>query len=548
MQLLNLARDRVAADAEPLRRLDLAAAREIERLANHGGLEAARERVHHVRRVLAQQACDLGAQPVLPQRVPGGRADRSGRARRRRHGRDRARRVRFRRADAQAGCLRLRLHRGLDGHHAAGRRLRRDEIGRQILDLDRLRGRHHRQPVREILELPDVARKRQRRQIGERLVGHALRLDAEVARALLQEVTREQRDVLAALAQRRQPQPDHVEPVIQILAEQPLPHARLEILMRRRDHPHVRAQRTVAAHAIELPVRQHAQQARLQIERHVADLVEKQRAVLGLLEAALARRLRARERAALVAEQLGFEQILRDRRRVQRDERAVRAWAVPVQRARDELLAGARFARDQHRRGRMRQPADRAEHVLHRGRLAEHLGRLGELVVVGHAAAQALFDRAPDQLDRLVDVERLREIFERAALKRRHRAVQIRERRHDDDGQPRQPVVHRLQQLEPRAARHPDVGHEHLRRFLVERGERVAHVREAPRREALARERLLEHPADRLVVVYYPDRLHSRSEVWRFAAPPLNGRAAAKSEIRSGPAGCPLRSSRRAAG
>ena len=264
----------------------------------------------------------------------------------------------------------------------------------------------------------------------------------------------------------------------------------------------------MAAHAIELPVRQHAQQACLQVERHVADFVEEQRAVLGLFEAALAGRLRAGERAAFMTEQFGFEQVLRNRRGVQRDERSVRARAVPVQRPRDELLAGARFAGDQHGRGRMRQAADRAEHVLHRGRLAEHLGRLGDALVLRRAAAQAFLDRAANQLDRLVDVERLREIFERAALERRDGTVEIGERRHDDDGQARQPLVHRLQQLEARAARHPDVGHEHLRRLVVERGQRVAHVREALRREAVPGECLFKHPADRLVVVYYPDRLH----------------------------------------
>jgi uncharacterized protein YoaH (UPF0181 family) len=77
----------------------------------------------------------------------------------------------------------------------------------------------------------------------------------------------------------------------------------------------------VAADAVELAVRQHAQQPRLQVERHVADLVEEQRAAVGLLEAAAARGLRAGEGAALVAEELAFEQVLRDRRGVDGDER-----------------------------------------------------------------------------------------------------------------------------------------------------------------------------------------------------------------------------------
>jgi hypothetical protein len=46
-----------------------------------------------------------------------------------------------------------------------------------------------------------------------------------------------------------------------------------------------------------------------------------------------------------------------------------------VQRARHQLLARTRLAGDQHRDLALAQAADGAEHVLHRGRLAEHLGR-----------------------------------------------------------------------------------------------------------------------------------------------------------------------------
>ena len=90
--------------------------------------------------------------------------------------------------------------------------------------------------------------------------------------------------------------------------------------MRGGDDAHVGLDRLVAADAVELAVGQHAQQPRLQVRRHVADLVEEQRAAVGLLEAAAPLRLRAGEGAALVAEQLGLEQVLRDRRGVDRDE------------------------------------------------------------------------------------------------------------------------------------------------------------------------------------------------------------------------------------
>ena len=115
-----------------------------------------------------------------------------------------------------------------------------------------------------------------------------MRLDAELARALGEEMARQQRNVLAPLAQARQPQADHVEPVVEVLAEGALAHARLEVLVRGGDHAHVGLQRLVAADAVEVAVGEHAQQARLQVGRHVADLVEEERAALGLLEPAAA--------------------------------------------------------------------------------------------------------------------------------------------------------------------------------------------------------------------------------------------------------------------
>ena len=97
---------------------------------------------------------------------------------------------------------------------------------------------------------------------------------------------------------------------------------------------HTRLERRMAADAVVLAVGEHAQQAHLQVGRHVADLVEEQRAAFGLLEPAAPQRLRAGERAALVAEQLGLQQVLRDRRGVDRDERPPRAGCAGAVRAR----------------------------------------------------------------------------------------------------------------------------------------------------------------------------------------------------------------------
>ena len=69
----------------------------------------------------------------------------------------------------------------------------------------------------------------------------------------------------------------------------------------------------------------------------------------GELELAVLARRRAREGALLVAEQLALEQVLGQRRAVHLDEAACRARRELVQRARDDLLADAALALDQHR-------------------------------------------------------------------------------------------------------------------------------------------------------------------------------------------------------
>ena len=166
--------------------------------------------------------------------------------------------------------------------------------------------------------------------------------------------------------------------------------------------------------------------------------------------------------ALFVTEQLGLEQVGRERGRVERNERLGGARAVTVQGARDQFLAGAGLAGDQHRHARARQPADGAKHFLHRRRVAEHLrdaARLG-----GGSARRA----APGEAARrtssigLIDVERLRQVFERAALVGRHRAVEIGVRGHDDHRQARPLGADLLEQLESAAARHADVGHQHV--------------------------------------------------------------------------------------
>ncbi len=208
-----------------------------------------------------------------------------------------------------------------------------------------------------------------------------------------------------------------------------------------------------------------------------------------------------------MAEQFGFQQVLGDGRRVERHERLAGARAVLVQGTRHQLLAGTGFAGDEHRDIGLRQAADGAEHVLHRRCLAEDFGSLGcTLLDIGFA--QALVERAANQFDRLVDVEGLGQVFEGAALEGGDRRVQIREGGDDDHRDAGVLGLDGLQQFQAGGTGHADVGHQHLRRAVLQGCHRIACAGETLRGEIFSGQGFFEHPAYRFVVVNNPDWLH----------------------------------------
>ena len=90
------------------------------------------------------------------------------------------------------------------------------------------------------------------------------------------------------------------------------------------------------------------QQHRLHAQAHLAELVEEQRAVVGLADQARLVPIRAGEAAAHVAKQLGLEQRLGNAAAVDGDEGAADARALRVNQLRDHFLAHTGLAEDQH--------------------------------------------------------------------------------------------------------------------------------------------------------------------------------------------------------
>src|SRR5690606_31088960 len=115
------------------------------------------------------------------------------------------------------------------------------------------------------------------------------------------------------------------------------------------------------------------------------DLVEKERAAIGLFDKTTPVARRVGEGPALVSKELAFEQVFGDRAAVDGDEGARLAAAALVQGARDELLADAALAGDEHRRLVIGNLRDGAEDGLHRLALRQ---KLLELVLFADLLAQ----------------------------------------------------------------------------------------------------------------------------------------------------------------
>src|SRR6266540_3747527 len=96
-----------------------------------------------------------------------------------------------------------------------------------------------------------------------------------------EEVLREKHDVGPSLAQWRENDFDSTDSVIEILAETSVLDRGLQLAICGADDPNVGAAVRRVADAAKLAVLEKAKQLRLRGQRHLADLVEKQRSAVG---------------------------------------------------------------------------------------------------------------------------------------------------------------------------------------------------------------------------------------------------------------------------
>ena len=168
-----------------------------------------------------------------------------------------------------------------------------------------------------------------------------------------------------------------------------------------------------------------------------------------------------------MAEQLALEQRLDDRGAVDGDEAAIAARTGAMQRARDQLLAGAGLAGDQRGAHVRRQPADQREQILHQRPAADHAAELQPLGQVAlhrqHAApALDLVAHGREHLLQPREVERLAQVVHRAELDRLDRGVDRGVAGHQHRLAVRVRVADRPQHLEAADVRHAQIDHHQI--------------------------------------------------------------------------------------
>ncbi len=314
-----------------------------------------------------------------------------------------------------------------------------------------------------VAQLADVARPGVGAEHVDRFGGEPLHRFPVPDAELLQEEIAQGGDVAVPLGQRRHVDVDDIQPVEQILAELSLADHLVQIAIGGGNQADVDGNRLGAPHALELPLLDHAEQLHLDGVVDLADLVQKQRAADGHLEAPLAARIGAREGPLLVSEEFAFEQGRRQGRAVYRDIGAARPRAEAVQRMGHQFLARAAGAGDQHRRLGRRRLADGVEDRLHDLRVADDVLEavlvvqlLFEVPVFGFDVARA--ERARDQHVEVIEVHGLgQEVVSPLlhGLDGRFDAAVGGQQDADDIGMVR---LDPLQQLEPVHSRHPHVG------------------------------------------------------------------------------------------
>jgi hypothetical protein len=253
-------------------------------------------------------------------------------------------------------------------------------------------------------------------------------------------VSRQDEDIVSALAQWRDLDRKDRQPKIQILAKLTFCDPLFQVAIGGGDDTHVHVKGLRPTDALELFLLQGAQDLGLQRQRQIADLVEKERPAMRQLEAARLALDGAGEGAFLVPEQLGFEKRLRDGGAIDGDERAVVAWAERVQRPGEQLFSRAAFTLEQDRRIGLRRAMQLLRDLTKLGVIADDArcaATLRELLLEDDVLGEhpALRDRAFHHQQQVIRFDRLGQEVHRALAHGGDGVLDAAVCRHHDDRQ-----------------------------------------------------------------------------------------------------------------
>lgn len=197
--------------------------------------------------------------------------------------------------------------------------------------------------------------------------------------------------------------------------------------------------------------------------------------MLDLADAPLAR---AGEGAGLMAEHLALEDLLGHRAAVQRDERLVVARRQRVQAARDQFLAGAGLAVDEHRRVGGGHVIDQRAHRGHRlGAADDARARRRPRQLAAQGAVfqlqRAALDGAAHGLGQALGGERLLDEIERAVAHRLHGHRDIAVAGHEHHRNAGAERLAMRQHVEPAGARQAQVADDHAVEIGVDPADRL---------------------------------------------------------------------------
>jgi hypothetical protein len=160
-------------------------------------------------------------------------------------------------------------------------------------------------------------------------------------------------------------EPNHIEPVTEIVPESGTGVIALETSVRCRNDTHFHVSRKALAHAPHFPFLEHPKQLDLRSRREFAHFIQKKRASIRLFEQATTLVDGPGKRPACVAEQFGFDQFLGERATVQRGEISHASRALFVDGSGDQFLADPGLANDQHREWRDGSADDRPTKLVY---------------------------------------------------------------------------------------------------------------------------------------------------------------------------------------